>query len=208
MTPSVSNSNLIGNPLCLDFTNTVAWRFGPRRRELLNSYTDMVTWGRHAGILTEETAGQLTKAAGQQPAEAEQVLRRALRLRAALDAIFRSLVQLSAVHAKDLRTLNREAETAYRRLRLVQDGGRLTWTWVDCDRLDSLLGPIVRSAADLLTSPLVGRVRECQAAQCGWLFLDTSKNRSRKWCQMSDCGNRAKARRHHARARRSPGRHP
>jgi predicted RNA-binding Zn ribbon-like protein len=62
-----------------------------------------------------------------------------------------------------------------------------------------MLAPIVKSAADLLLSDMLDRVKQCEGDPCGWLFLDTSRNRSRRWCSMEDCGNRAKARRFYQR---------
>jgi predicted RNA-binding Zn ribbon-like protein len=81
------------------------------------------------------------------------------------------------------------------------------WTWPDEEELDlaRLLWPVARSAAELLTSPDRQLVRECLGDNCGWLFLDTSKNHRRTWCSMQGCGNRAKARRHYARRTTSPG---
>jgi predicted RNA-binding Zn ribbon-like protein len=79
-------------------------------------------------------------------------------------------------------------------------GQRFVWVWAGMsDHLTSVLWPIARSAASLLTSPQLTRVRECAGHPCGWLFLDHSKNGSRRWCDMADCGNRAKARRYRAR---------
>jgi predicted RNA-binding Zn ribbon-like protein len=60
-------------------------------------------------------------------------------------------------------------------------------------KLDWILNPLIRSAADLLVSDELKRVKRCGDPACGWLFLDTSRNKSRRWCDMSDCGNRAKA---------------
>jgi predicted RNA-binding Zn ribbon-like protein len=81
-------------------------------------------------------------------------------------------------------------------------GGRaeFDWLWTDVDEhLTSILWPVARAATTLLTSPDLARVRECAGDPCGWLFLDVSKNGSRRWCDMADCGNRAKARRYRAR---------
>jgi predicted RNA-binding Zn ribbon-like protein len=80
--------------------------------------------------------------------------------------------------------------------------GALAWDWEDeGGSADLMLWPIARSAADVLTSPReLARVRQCPGAGCGWVFLDETKNRSRRWCDMDVCGNRAKARRHYARA--------
>ena len=69
--------------------------------------------------------------------------------------------------------------------------------------MEWVLWPIVQSAADLLTTESLDRVRLCKAEDCGCLFVDASKNRSRRWCAMSDCGNRAKVRRHRQRLRES-----
>src|SRR5207302_22567 len=69
------------------------------------------------------------------------------------------------------------------------------------ETLDRMLWPVIRSAADLLVSGEAQRVRRCASETCDWLFLDTSRNHSRRWCDMSGCGNRAKARRHYARAK-------
>jgi predicted RNA-binding Zn ribbon-like protein len=67
-----------------------------------------------------------------------------------------------------------------------------------------MLWPIVDAAADLLVRGEPERIKTCGSATCGWLFLDLSRNRSRRWCDMKDCGNRAKARRHYARRKETP----
>jgi predicted RNA-binding Zn ribbon-like protein len=78
----------------------------------------------------------------------------------------------------------------------------LAWTWADeAERLDSPLWPIARQAAELLVTEQRRRVHECAADDCRWLFLDTSKNRSRRWCDMKSCGNRAKVRSFYERQR-------
>ena len=64
-----------------------------------------------------------------------------------------------------------------------------------------LLRPVLHSALHLLSSPDLARLRECAAERCGKLYLDHTKNASRRWCDMDTCGNRAKARRHQARRR-------
>ena len=76
------------------------------------------------------------------------------------------------------------------------------WEWKSQNPVDSILWPIAQSAADLLTSPDLAAVRMCEAPDCAWLFLDQSRNRSRRWCDMKVCGNRQKARRHYQRMHR------
>ena len=95
--------------------------------------------------------------------------------------------------------LNFELAQALGRLRVTVAKGpnRFAWHWAVNGALDYPLGPLARSAADLLTAEhFAGRLRQCCGDTCGWLFLDASKNRSRRWCDMRDCGNRAKVRRH------------
>jgi predicted RNA-binding Zn ribbon-like protein len=87
-------------------------------------------------------------------------------------------------------------------LRVTPAKTGFTWTWHnEPGALDVMLWPVVQSAGELLTSAQIVQVRECAGDTCSWLFLDTSKNHSRRWCDMKDCGNRAKAKRHYARSR-------
>ena len=80
---------------------------------------------------------------------------------------------------------------------LIEEHGDWTPEAVSAMQLDTM----DRSAAELLTSPDLPLVRECAGYDCGWLFMDTTKNRSRRWCDMATCGNRAKGRRHYERRR-------
>lgn len=99
--------------------------------------------------------------------------------------------------------LNRELRRASADARLVASADGVEWRWEgNAEALDQMLVPIARSAAELLTSPEVDRVRECSSDTCGWLFLDVSKNRSRRWCDMKTCGNLQKVRRHRNKQRR------
>jgi len=91
--------------------------------------------------------------------------------------------------------------------RLVREGYRYALGWDDGEALDSILWPVAKSAAELLTSEEAKLVRQCEgfaATECAWLFIDETRNRSRRWCSMTSCGNRAKARRHYQRARKRP----
>jgi len=105
------------------------------------------------------------------------------------------------VTTADLTALNAAISLAYPHLQLVASGAEFAWGWTGAeDDWARMLWPVVRSAAELLTSPLLTRVRECADEQgCGFLFFDLTRNRSRRWCSMESCGNRAKARRHYKR---------
>ncbi len=86
--------------------------------------------------------------------------------------------------------------------KLSVKNGIFGWDWtVGPEHLDSVLWPVVWSAAELLTSEAVKRVGQCADEKCGWIFWDSSRNKTRRWCDMKDCGNRAKFRRHYQKTR-------
>jgi predicted RNA-binding Zn ribbon-like protein len=102
--------------------------------------------------------------------------------------------------ADDLAVLNANVAASYPYLRLAGGEPRFVWTWAEGgDKLDQILWPVVRSAAEALTSGELERIRMCAGEHCGWLFIDRSKNRSRRWCDMQECGNVAKVRRYRRR---------
>lgn len=194
---------LLGGRLCLDLANTVDWRTSDRPEERLASYQDLVAWSRQAGILGDDEVQLLLAAAQERPVEARAALQRAIALREAIYRLFSAIAQGQPVMDADLATLSTVLAEAAPRLHLVpQQPGAFAWTWAGAaDALDRMLWPVARSAADLLTSAMLGQVHQCAGDGCGWLFLDTSRNHSRRWCTMDDCGNRAKARRHYRRTR-------
>lgn len=203
-TPAI-NFKLIGGWLCLDFANTVDWRNSDHSREWFNKYSDLVSWSRHAGILTESETLDLLRNAELRPADAKAVLERAIILRETLYRIFSTVANHHLLRLADITTLNTELSKAMTQMRLMPTADRPSWSYTFKDNaLDRILWLVVRSAADLLTSDKLDRICECSEENCGWLFLDMSRNRSRRWCDMKDCGNRAKARRHYQRERARP----
>jgi predicted RNA-binding Zn ribbon-like protein len=191
---------LVSGELCLDFVNTVSGYNSEQPRDHLVSYAALVAWSRHAGILKEQEAQQLLAAAAQRPEDATATLRDAITLRDALHRIFAAVAHGVAAPAGDLATLNRAVATAMAQARIEHTADGYAWTWAeDEDVLDRMLWPIVRSATEVLVEGDLSRVHECSGERCGWLFLDTSKNRSRRWCDMQDCGNVAKVRRFRSR---------
>ena len=192
-----------GGHLALDFANTVGDR-PTAPRELLRGYEDLLAWGRQAGVISMAEQRRLATEARARPAEADDVTSRARDLREAIQVLCSAAARGKRPTAVALASLNRYVQEAFARLRLTPEGVRAAWTWEGDGRaLDAVLWPIVRAAADLITSPDLSLVRECADATCKWLFLDRSRNRSRRWCDMTVCGNRAKARRHYARLKRA-----
>ncbi len=199
-----SKFSFIGGQLCLDFNNTMSQYTPTPRNDTFADYEDVLSWGEAAGVLTGEEAQELLAEAERRPEEAIATLARARDLRGAIHNIFSALAVESQPDADDLAALNAALSKAMCNARLVRsDGGEgFAWGWsYRGDDLDRVLWPVARSAADLLTSHELDRVRECAGDTCGWLFLDMSRNHSRHWCDMRDCGNRAKARRFYQRKR-------
>ena len=123
--------------------------------------------------------------------------RGAIALRALIYRIFSALGEDRQAAPSDIEELNALLPEAQRQRGIVTADGGYEWGWLDDPDapLDRVLWPIAVSAAALLTWDQLDRVKLCRADDCGWLFVDASRNRSRRWCDMSDCGNRAKARR-------------
>jgi predicted RNA-binding Zn ribbon-like protein len=192
--------------LALDFANTVSMHASAHPVEKLRTYADLVDWAARAGVVDEAGARRLLRRAGQSPAEAEAVRAKAVALREAIYHVLSAEAGGQRPAPADLATLNAGLAESLARARLaaVEPGGyRLGWLDEAGEALDQMLWPVAHAAAEVLTTPAVlQRVGRCADVDgCGWLFIDTSKNHSRRWCDMNDCGNRAKARRHYARAK-------
>ncbi|HYO49541.1 MAG TPA: ABATE domain-containing protein [Chloroflexia bacterium] len=194
--------DLSGGELCLDFANTVSTHLEVQTQERMTSYSRLVSWGRQAGVLSEGEEARLVDEAERRPEEASAVLSRAIALREAIYHIFSSVVKGEQVSQSDVDVLNEELANGLAHARLTQREDGFEWGWVaEEGALDRVLWVVARSAADLLTSDKLQRVTECASERCGWLFMDLSRNHSRRWCDMNECGNRAKARRYYERTR-------
>jgi len=202
---SLEDLSLVGGRPSLDFVNTEGGeRNGPPER--LVSFDDLVAWSFHAGMADEEEADRLEELGRERPREASRVFDRAIELRESLYRIYLATISGETPGSGDLEVFDRELAQAQAHLRVVPAEGRFVWRFHDGgDRLDRVLWEIVDDAADLLSSDDLQRVKECRGRSCAWLFLDESRNRSRRWCDMGDCGNRAKARRYYRRRRQRDG---
>lgn len=193
---------LLGGALCLDFANTTGWRPAPADEEFLRDYEDLVAWAEYARALEPAEARSMLRAAKAETERARAAHRRAIALRECVYRIFSAVAAGREPESPDLDLLNETVRDANRHLALAAVPGGFAWTWQGAERaLDLPLWRVARSAADLLVSSDHGRVRECAGEKCDWLFLDASKNHSRRWCDMATCGNRAKAQRNYARRR-------
>jgi predicted RNA-binding Zn ribbon-like protein len=192
--------------LCLDFGNTLAWR-GSTPSESLHGLPDLVKWCASSGsvlagaIADSGTNGTNGTWADRHPAEAAAIFRGAIALRETVYRIFHAVASGNTPADGDLSELNRALKETPARSALQRIGGAFGWRIEGKPRAtaSALLAPVLWSAGDLLAGPQLTRVRECANSKCLWLFLDESKNGTRRWCSMSACGNRAKAHRHYAR---------
>jgi predicted RNA-binding Zn ribbon-like protein len=189
---------LVGGNLALDFANTAEGTpEGEIEREHLLSYEDLAFWGYRVGLLGGEECERLMRKARKRLAEADAALARALRFRNDLYGLFRAVAEGGNPPAEHVEALRRTECEALSHAKLVPSGGAFAWGWEVGDDLAGMLWPVAHSAAGLLTSGPLGRIKGC--AGCNWLFVDESKNRSRRWCSMEDCGTHAKMRRYVAR---------
>lgn len=203
-TVRASGAKFLGGRLVLDFANTISGRGSATERDHLVDYADLVAWAARANLVDERVGQSLMDKAARRGPEAERTVTRARELRDATHRVFVDVAHGRTASPTDLAVVYAALARAVEHGSIVQTGDGFVWRWQDgAEALDSMLWPIARSAAELLTGTELPRVRECGGERCGWLFLDQTKNRTRRWCEMKVCGNRAKARRHYHRHRHS-----
>jgi predicted RNA-binding Zn ribbon-like protein len=201
---------LVAGRLCLDFANSVGgWPAGaalgqaPARDDRLSEYQDLLAWSWRAGLLEEKAVAQLLRLAEQRPREAAAVQERARRLRDAVYAIAWSLEHGHLPRPTHLQVLADEVRVARDRQRLAPAAGKLAWKIEEEPKtLDAPLWQVALSAESYFTTADLTRLHSCPGEECGWLFEDQTRNRSRQWCDMGDCGNVAKVRRFRSRQAR------
>lgn len=183
-----------GDDLCLEFTDTLDWRTSDHAKDTIATYGDLLSWSVRKRVLEDDEARRLAVLA--EGRRAEDVVSEARTLREAIYRLF-----LAAAHGKkgdpgDVSTLNGFLGRALAKRELQVAEGGYTWGWCGEDSMDKMLYPVAESAAELLTSDDLRRVKECanQEQGCGSLFIDASKSQSRRWCSMKSCGNRSKFR--------------
>jgi predicted RNA-binding Zn ribbon-like protein len=198
-----SGSDVAG-AAALDLTNTLDWRLRPEPVERLTSFDELLRWARTAGLLTPAEADSLRSWGREHPRAAEQRLAEARDLREVVAAAAGALVRGDGIPARVLARLEAAGRQAATARRLRPEGTGAVWDWKSLDADRPALGAAL-DAIRLLSSPERDRVRQCADAQCGWFFVDTSRNGSRRWCSMQACGNRNKARRHVRRRKETRG---
>jgi predicted RNA-binding Zn ribbon-like protein len=190
----VTDLRLVGGLACLDFINSLDWRASEEPVEYLRSFQDLLQWSVQTRILTPAQSGSLARLGS--AASRAAALRRAVAFREASHRIVELVRSRRLPGPADVRLIESTINKARTRLSLVHEKETFRWTFADEEaNLDLPLFKLALSLEELLTSPDLRLVRQCGGRGCGWLFLDSTKNHSRRWCSMDGCGNRAKARR-------------
>jgi predicted RNA-binding Zn ribbon-like protein len=197
----------VGGDASVDLVNTVDWTEAGPRRERLSDYKRLTRWAEGAGVMEEAVGRRLRRMAKSDPEAAESALRRARRVRVVLRDLFTGLARGDA-DGPGGDAFAELLKRALDRLRLQRRGGSARHEWVvppATSTLDGFLDVVVWSAARLLASDEAASIRVCAGPDCGWVFVDRSRNGLRRWCEMETCGTQAKTRRRRKSARRTPG---
>jgi len=199
--PHIETQRVVGGNLALDLLNTQNGPAGGTPEDdVLRDYADLLAWSQRVGAIDPAAADALRLQADPDPAAANAVLERTKATRAYLYEVFSAIARGAAAPEPSIERLQRDEADALAHGRLVAADGGYRWSW-DADGTDlDLARPLwiaIHAAATLLTDGPLDRVKGC--ASCRFHFLDESKNRSRRWCSMEDCGAQSKIRRYVAR---------
>ena len=190
---SAPTFEFIGGHRALDLLNTVEWRLDPgQRTDDVTTYGHVLVWAEQAGLVSgaERTALERVARSAPQPAEQELAAFRTLR-----ETAYAALVERDGAAVDQLVAAHREVLD---RSRLAYTEGH--WHWTEAElALTTPRDRATRAVVELLTSPEVAALHQCEDAACGWVYLDTSPRHNRRWCIAADCGNRNRARAFYAR---------
>src|SRR6185503_2971216 len=195
----------IGGDLSTDFTNTKSGRIEGAGHDHVQAYADVVEFVRLAGLLSAGDAKRLVADAEERPDKAAQIYRRAVALREATWRAYERVMDGKDPAPEDLAVISSEASHALGHARVVKSAAGFSWEWPDSDphELERPLWPIARAVVDMLIhEENRSLLRECADDTCAWLFIDRTKNHSRRWCDMNTCGSRNRVREFRERQKR------
>jgi predicted RNA-binding Zn ribbon-like protein len=206
ITSNMQATGLKDNWLCIDFVNTLEWRKSDQPINHLDDYRFAIDWALVRGVISEEEGQSLRLHADDHPAEAEAACKSGVALREAIYRLLAVDMHNLPFNPGDLEILNGWLVRAGSHLCLARDQSAYTQQWDEDIKqttgLERLFWPVALTAGELLMSEDLARLGQCADDRgCGWVFIDTSRNHTRRWCSMNDCGNRAKSRRHYARVK-------
>lgn len=193
--------HITGGALCLNFANTVSWRRSARPIERVVTSADLHSWARQVGVITRADETRLNREATRHPQRAIRRLATARLLREAIFNVFAAISEGRQPAAHDLNHLTAWIKRGVGHSGLTRRNGQYRWVPLSgsANLMDEVLWRVALSAEELLTSLDTMNVGQCSGRDCRWLWIDQTRNHSRRWCDMAVCGNRAKARRHYER---------
>lgn len=198
---TIDTLQLDGGCSCFDFINTVHSRVEEERHEYLETYADLLEWCRYTELLPEERLKILSKQAKGDLQEARKAMTEIIDAREMLYRFFSAVAAGETIASQDLGAFNSRLSESLSKLRFTADDGKLHPGWKTGDPdFGEPLWRVMKSAYDILTEEPFDRIKECEA--CGWIFLDQSKNKSRRWCSMQTCGSIHKAKKYYRRKKR------
>ncbi len=174
---------LVGGRLALDLVNTIAWRDSDREHDWLSTPRNIEMWLKAVGLPSYEVRDQDVETVGD--------------IRRILAAVLRPLAAGDHPTRDSVANFNTRLSTTQKRR--VVDPVSLRWTWSQVAHRASLLDPVVLDAAEIITAESHQRLGHCPT--CDWLFEDQTRNGRRRWCDMADCGSRAKSRSYYDRTK-------
>jgi predicted RNA-binding Zn ribbon-like protein len=191
----IHSEDFVAGALSLDFVNTVAGIRTGVHNDKLERYEDLLEWAVLGNAITPSHAESLALIARRRPEMTARTMGEAKALREALHGIFAAELKQRALPKQPFDFVNQRLGEALAHARIRRGAEKYEWGWEPPEMLDAPLWPVVHNAGELLVSETLARLRECAGDGCGWIFLDLTKNRSRRWCSMNGCGNRVKMRR-------------
>lgn len=193
--PYQGTYKLVGGQPSLDLINTISWPGTPREHDWLDPPSNFTLWAQAVGLIDDQARAGINERLGLSPAVRRSPLEAVKSLRSDLREAIRPLAMGETPTPRSILRLNQLLGKAFRHRRIDPD--TLRWSWATATTLEGILAPVVWNAGEVVTSVDPQRLGRCPS--CDWLFHDTTRNRSRRWCDMDDCGSRDKALRYYHR---------
>lgn len=196
----IDNMRLDGGSLCLDFVNTIPDRVDGTNRDHLKTFNDLLYWAKKAGAIENNIYTSLEKSAASNERRSKDFFHEAIALRDLIYSLFHPITQERKIKPADLEAFNKIGSRYLKFLEVRPVKGTFVEYWnLENDDFLNITAPIVKSVRDLLLLNKTEKIKQC--SNCGWLFLDTTKNGKRRWCSMEDCGSNVKAKEYYYRNR-------
>lgn len=186
--------DLLAGSLCLNFANTIDKRSSPIPEDKMDAYESLIAFGEQTGEFSPAEARTLLREGTRQREKASRIFQEAIALREMIFRVVTAVATRREVAKADVTALNAAMRRANAESLITPSKTQLAWRWVEKSTgAERLLGKVARSAAELLTSEDIERVKRCASEKCAWLFMDHSRSRNRRWCEMRTCGSQHKA---------------